>query len=75
MSTKIENSLEQLPTNKLYVDLTQKAYKMTNEAYELRTKKLLNVETAQKDLLNAEVAVLGEQLIYITELLNLEYPY
>lgn len=70
---KIENSLEQLTTNRLYVNLARKAYIMTNEAYQLGTKELLDVESAQNDLQNAEATVLGEQLIYISELLTLEY--
>lgn len=71
--SKLENSIEQLNANKLNVLLASKAYEMTNEAYQLGTKELLDVESAQNDLLNAEAAVLGEQLTYITEILNLEY--
>ncbi|MBI9098605.1 MAG: TolC family protein, partial [Spirochaetaceae bacterium] len=70
---KLENSIEQLEANKLNAELARKAYEMTSEAYQLGTKELLDVESAQNDLLSAEVAVLGVQLSYITELLNLEY--
>jgi outer membrane protein TolC len=70
---KLENSIEQLKANRLNVELSRKAYEMTSEAYELGTKELLDVESAQNDLLNAEATVLGEQFTYISGLLNLEY--
>jgi len=70
---KLENSIEQLKANKLNVDLARKAYEMTNEAYQLGTKELLDVESAQNDLLSAEAKVLGEQFTYLSGILNLEY--
>ncbi len=70
---KLENSAEQLDANMLNVDLARKAYEMTNEAYQLGTKELLDVESAQNDLLSAEAKVLGERVTYLTGLLNLEY--
>jgi len=70
---KLENSVEQMEANKLNVELARKAYEMTSEAYQLGTKELLDVESAQNDLLSAEAKVLGEQFTYISGLLNLEY--
>nr|MDA3810414.1 TolC family protein [Spirochaetaceae bacterium] len=70
---KLENSIEQLEANKLNVTLAKKAYEMTSEAYDLGTKELLDVESAQNDLLSAEAKVLGEQFTYLSGLLNLEY--
>ncbi len=70
---KLENSIEQLEANKLNRELARKAYEMTSEAYQLGTKELLDVESAQNDLISAEVTVLGEQFTYISGLLNLEY--
>jgi outer membrane protein TolC len=69
----LENSVQQLNANKLNVELARKAYEMTNEAYNLGTKELLDVESAQNDLLSAEAKVLGEQFNYLSGLLNLEY--
>ncbi|MBN2655900.1 MAG: TolC family protein [Spirochaetales bacterium] len=71
--SKLENSIEQLDANKLNVELARKAYEMTSEAYNLGTKELLDVESAQNDLLSAEAKVLGEQFNYLSGLLNLEY--
>ena len=70
---KLENSVEQLEANKLNVNLARKAYEMTSEAYQLGTKELLDVESAQNDLLSAEAKVLGEQFTYLSGLLNLEF--
>lgn len=69
----LENSVQQLNANKLNVELARKAYEMTNEAYNLGTKELLDVESAQNDLLSAEAKVLGEQFNYLSGILNLEY--
>jgi len=71
--SKLENSIEQLEANRLNVELARKAYEMTSEAYNLGTKELLDVESAQNDLLSAEAKVLGEQFNYLSGLLNLEY--
>lgn len=70
---KLENSIEQLEANRLNVELARRAYEMTSEAYHLGTKELLDVESAQNDLLSAEVKVLGEQFTYLSGILNLEY--
>ncbi len=70
---KLENSAEQLEANRLNVELTKKTYEMTNEAYQLGTTELLDVESAENDLLSAEEKVLGEQVTYLKGLLNLEY--
>lgn len=70
---KLENSIEQLDANKLNVELARKAYEMTSEAYQLGTKELLDVESAQNDLLSAEAKVLGEQFNYLSSILNLEF--
>ncbi|MBB6481059.1 TolC family protein [Spirochaeta isovalerica] len=71
--SKLENSIQQLEANRLNVELARKAYEMTSEAYNLGTKELLDVESAQNDLLSAEAKVLGEQFNYLSGLLNLEY--
>lgn len=70
---ELENSIEQIEANKLNVQLARRAYEMTSEAYQLGTKELLDVESAQNDLLSAEATVLGEQFTYLSGLLNLEY--
>ncbi len=70
---KLENSIQQLETNNINVELAGKVYEMTNEAFNNGTKELLDVEAAQNDLLSADAAVLGEQFNYLTGLLNLEY--
>jgi outer membrane protein TolC len=69
----LNNSVEQLRANKLNVELARKVYEMTINAFQLGTKDALDVESAQNDLLKAEVAVIGEQFNYLSELLNLEY--
>jgi len=69
----LQNSINTLETYALNVDLARKSFELTTEAYNLGTRELLDVETAQQELLTAEQNVLLEKFNYITNLLNLEY--
>jgi len=69
----LQNSMDTLETYALNVELAKKSFNLTTEAYNLGTRELLDVETAQSALLSASQTVLYEKINYITKLLDLEY--
>ena len=69
----LENSYRTIETYELNVDLAQKSFDLTTEAYNLGTRELLDVETAQESLLTASQSVLFEKINYISNLLDLQY--
>jgi len=69
----IQNSMDTLETYALNVELAKKSFNLTTEAYNLGTRELLDVETAQSALLSASQTVLYEKINYKTKLLDLEY--
>lgn len=69
----LENSRTTLQTYALNVDLAEKTFNLTTEAYNLGTRELLDVETAQESLQTASQSVLFEKIQYITNLLDLQY--
>ncbi len=69
----LQNSQNTIETYSLNVDLAQKSFDLTTEAYNLGTRELLDVQTAQTELLSASQNVLREKYNYITTLLDLEY--
>lgn len=69
----LQNSMNTVDTYSLNVDLARKSFELTTEAYNLGTRELLDVETAQTELLSASQNVLYEKINYINRLLDLEY--
>jgi outer membrane protein TolC len=69
----LENSRHTIETYALNVDLAEKSFNLTTEAYNLGTRELLDVETAQESLMTASQNVLTEKINYITNLLDLQY--
>ncbi len=69
----LQNSIDTIETYTLNVELARKSFNLTTEAYNLGTRELLDVETAQSALLSASQTVLYEKINYITRLLDLEY--
>ena len=69
----LENSRLSLETYALNVDLAEKSFNLTSEAYYLGTRELLDVESAQEELMIASQNVLIEKINYITNLLDLQY--
>ncbi len=70
---QLNKSMVQLETLDLNVNLAQKAYRMSQEAYNAGSKELLEVEDSERDLNNAKLEVLKEKYKYNTGLLDLEY--
>jgi outer membrane protein TolC len=69
----LQNSIDTIDTYTLNVDLAKKSFDLTTEAYNLGTRELLDVETAQSELMSASQNVLREKYNYKTKLLDLEY--
>ncbi|MDC7232237.1 MAG: TolC family protein [Spirochaetales bacterium] len=69
----LENSIDTIETYSLNVDLAEKSFQLTTEAYNLGTRELLDVETAQTELLSAQQNVLYQKINYINRLLDLQY--
>jgi outer membrane protein TolC len=57
----------------LNLQVARRSYRLTEEAYRMGTKELLDVDTAQKDMIQAEQSLLEEKYNYISGLLDLEY--
>ncbi len=69
----LENSMNTIDTYSLNEDLARKSFELTSEAYDLGTRELLDVETAQESYLSASLNILGEKINYINNLLDLQY--
>ncbi len=69
----LQNSQNTIETYSLNVNLAKKSFDLTTEAYNLGTRELLDVQTAQTEMLSASQNVLYEKYNYITTLLDLEY--
>jgi outer membrane protein TolC len=69
----LQNSINTLETYALNVELAEKSFQLTTEAYNLGTRELLDVQDAQTQLLSAAQNVLYERINYINRLLDLEY--
>ena len=69
----LKNSMNTIETYALNEDLAEKSFILTSEAYDLGTRELLDVETAQESYLSASLNILREKIIYITNLLDLQY--
>lgn len=70
---QLNKSKEQLQTLNLNIQLAEKAYRMSQEAYDAGSRELLEVEDSERDLNTAKLEVLKEKYNYITGLLDLEY--
>jgi outer membrane protein TolC len=70
---QLNKSKEQLETLNLNIELAEKAYSMSQEAYKVGSRELLEVEDSERDLNTAKLEVLKEKYNYITGLLDLEY--
>ncbi|MDA3850898.1 MAG: TolC family protein [Spirochaetaceae bacterium] len=78
-SIEINNLVRKLETSRITleaygysVELADRNYRLTNEAYQLGTVELLEVQTAQDQLYQAQFAVLFERFNYQSTLLDLE---
>ncbi len=70
---KLKKSADQLKVLALNVELAERAYRMSREAYRAGSKELLEVEDSERDLNNAKLEVLKEKYNYLTGMLDLEY--
>lgn len=70
---KLKKSADQLTVLALNVELAERAYRMSQEAYRAGSKELLEVEDSERDLNNAKLEVLKEKYNYLTGMLDLEY--
>ena len=73
LTMKLNNIRTSLETYGLNVELAQRAYDMTAEAYSLGTQEFLEVESARNELFKAEQEVLTEKYNYLSALLDLAY--
>ncbi|OQX28865.1 MAG: hypothetical protein B0D92_06680 [Spirochaeta sp. LUC14_002_19_P3] len=78
--TEIENLVGSLLTSKLTIEantssteLARKNYELTEEAYRVGTRQLLDVESAQNNYLDSQQKLLLAKLNYIVGLFDLEY--
>jgi len=69
---KLDNSEKTLSAYAYNVELAERSYRLNNEAYDLGTVELLDVEDAQDKLYQAQFAVLFEKFNYLSTLLDLE---
>jgi outer membrane protein TolC len=73
ITSKMENSLEQIRNNTLYESLTSKVYEMTKREYKTGTVELIVLLNARNEFLRAQSRVLDEQTTYLLTLFDLEY--
>lgn len=67
---KCESSISAMEYN---VELAEKAYNMTYEAYRVGTTEILDVRDSESQLSQAKLGLLNEKYTYLTTLLDLEY--
>lgn len=79
-NTEIVTLVKTLETNQLSIEantsrtaLARKSYELTEDAYNLGTRELLEVRSAQNDYLAAQQQLLLSKFNYISALLDLEY--
>lgn len=70
---RLEKSLSSLETLGLNVELAQRAYQLTEEAYRAGLRDLMEVQNAELELRKARTEVLKERFTYLTALIDLEY--
>lgn len=70
---KLQKSLQSMGALRLNVDLAQKAYALTEQAYRAGLKDVMEITNADLDLRKAQLEVIKEQFNFMTGLLDLEY--
>lgn len=70
---KLEKSRRSVGTLALNVELAERAYRLSEEAYQAGAKDLLDVQNSELELRKARLEVLKEKFNYHTGLLDLEY--
>lgn len=70
---KLEKSRRSVGALALNVELAERAYRLSEEAYKAGAKDLLDVQNAELELRKAQYEVLREKFNYITGLIDLEY--
>jgi outer membrane protein TolC len=69
----LEQIRSQAEAQKLTVDLAERSYQLTEQAYRGGLKQLLDVQTAEHDLRQARLDMLRRDIDYLKGLLDLEY--
>jgi outer membrane protein TolC len=69
----LEQIRSQAEAQKLTVDLAERSYRLTEQAYRGGLKQLLDVQTAEHDLRQARLDMLRRNIDYLKGLLDLEY--
>lgn len=70
---KLEQSEAAIEISQRNVDLAEKSYEQTYEAYKAGTQELLDVKDAESQMNQAKLGLMSEKMNYITNLLDLEY--
>ncbi len=70
---KLEKSRTSAEALALNVELAERAYRLSEDAYRAGAKDLLDVQNAELELQKAKLEVLKEKFNYVTGLLDLEY--
>jgi len=70
---KLAKSKNGIATLGLNVDLAEKAYSLSEEAYRAGAKDILDVQNQELELRKAQLEVLKEKFNYLTGLIDLEY--
>ncbi|MDC7225719.1 MAG: TolC family protein [Spirochaetales bacterium] len=68
----LNTSIESMKVRTESIEINQKSYDMSLEAYNSGQLSLLDLETAENELLQAELDLVSEKYNYISSLLNLE---
>jgi len=69
----LKKSRESIGALKLNIELSEKVYSLTEDAYNLGLKQLLEVQESEKELNNAKLNLLKEQYEFNASMLDLEY--
>lgn len=70
---QLSKSLKSMDSLNLNVKLADKAYKLAEDAYKAGKKELLDVESSENALKQAQLGLLEEQINYISSFLDLQY--
>lgn len=70
---KLEQSQASIGISQRNVNLAEKSYQQTYEAYKAGTQELLDVKDAENQMNQAKLGLMSEKMNYISNLLDLEY--
>jgi outer membrane protein TolC len=70
---QLNKSIKSMDSLNLNIQLADKAYRLSEEAYKAGKKDLLDVESSEDELKKAQLALLEEQINYISSFLDLQY--